>query len=688
MGGLKRRLLPDICNTKFLICLMLLFSACSSSTEKQLDRVLELAGENRKELEKVLEHYQNDPEKLAAAHFLIQNMIGKQVLDTNSIKKSQLYFNAFTEYSEKHGRFKNDVQYLISDSIKRLYPNMVSFPSYLSDLQHITSDFLIKQIEYCFRIRKEYPWSKHIDADTFCKFILPYTTCNCYWEQASDFFEQKYAALRDTINQKSYQEIGKIISADIDKRFVQNWVLFSVRHKGLLPTSFQNLAIAQIGTCLESNIYKISALRISGIPAALNTFPVWGNSNSPHFWTEIIGDKQVDKLYDNTQRPYISAHDILVDNMFWKNFYSPFLKEIPPYVSIQYCRSIPKVYRINYEVQSNSLALSAKEAIPDFFKNPGVEDITDKYIVSKDIDVPLWKQKYKKEHVYLCCYDANEWTPVCWSIPRKNSAFFQKVSVNVLYLPAYYENGLIIPAGDAFVLTDSGKIKRFSGKTDKMEPSAAFYTKTPYRLHTALQAAGALGTRFLVCNRVDLADSLRVHTIDKLPFYVDSFSVPTNKKYRYLVCDFQNIQPLEDPFGIAEISVFGKEQELLIAKVTGTKGLSENKLENVTDGDRVSFYQPSKFEKQQYIVFDFGEPRTIEKVEFYPRSDDNRIVKGEMYELFYWDAEWKSIGKQCASENRLVFNNIPQNALFRIHNHTRGKEHRPFTYEKGKQIWW
>lgn len=675
-------------NIKILIYLTVLFSACSSSTNKQLDYALGLASENRQELEKVLEHYQNDPKKLTAAHFLIRNMMGKQVIDTNSIKKSQLYFNAFTKYVEEWGRYKNDVQYLICDSIKGVYPNVESHPRYVSDLQHISSDFLIRQIDYCFRIREQYPWSKHIDADTCCKYMLPYTTNNCYWEQASEFFERKYAVLRDTVDQKSYKEIGQIISADIDKTFVQNWVLFSRTHKGLLPTTFQNLATAQIGTCLEANIYKIAALRANGIPAALNTFPGWGNSNSPHFWTEIIGNKQIDSLYDNTQRPYISDHDILVDNMFWKNTYSPALKEIPPYISIQYCRSIPKVYRINYEIQENSLSLQVKEAIPDFFKNPGVEDITDKYIACKDIEVPLWESKHKKEYVYLCCYEADSWIPVCWSLPQKKQANFQKVGVNVLYLPAYYDNGVIIPAGDAFVLTTNGEMKCFSGETAKMEPSATFHTKTPYRLHTALQAAGTVGTRFSVCNRADFTDSLHVYTIDKLPFYEDNFSIPTNKKYRYLICDFQNTHPFEDPFGIAEINIFGKDQKLITGKVTGTKGVSGNKLENITDGNKVSFYQPNKFEEQQYIVFDFGQPCTIEKVEFYPRSDDNRIVKGDTYELFYWDAEWKSIGKQSADDNKLMYHNIPQKALFRIHNHTKGKEHRPFTYENGKQIWW
>ena len=675
-------------HTRILSYLAIFLSSCSYSENKYFEYALELADKNAKELESIQRHYQNNKKKSTMSLFLINNMIGKQTVDSKSIEKSQLYFNSFIIYFNTQGRYKNDIQYIICDSIKQLYPYAESHPRYLSDLQHISADFLIRHIDYCFHIWQQYPWCKDIDFDTFCKYILPYTTSNCYWEQAADFFEQKYATLRDSVCHKSYKEIGKIIAEDIDKTFVQNWVLFSQKHKGLLSTTFENLAKAQIGTCLEANIYKIAALRANGIPAALNTFPNWGNANSPHFWTEIIGDEHIEKLYDNTQRPYISDSDILVDNIFWKNTYSPTVKDTLPHVSIQYCRTIPKVYRINYEIQQNCLALRAKEEIPDFFRNPGIEDITDKYIVCKDIEVPLWDNKHKKEYVYLCCYDDNNWIPVCWSIPRKKQALFTKVGVNMLYLPAYYENGAIIPAGNAFILKENGELKCFSEEADKKEISATFYSKTPYRLHTALQAAGTVGTRFSVCNKKDLSDSLNVYTIEKLPFYEDSFKIPTNKKYRYLVCDFQNTPAFQDAYSIAEIKIFGKNRQQLEGKLTGTKGISDNKLENVMDEDRVSFYQPDKSEKRQYIVFDLGQPREIEKVEFYPRSDDNRIVTGELYELFYWDKKWISLGRQYGKENRLAFHNIPQNALFRIHNHTRGKEHRPFTYEEGKQVWW
>ena len=40
------------------------------------------------------------------------------------------------------------------------------------------------------------------------------------------------------------------------------------------------------------------------------------------------------------------------------------------------------------------------------------------------------------------------------------------------------------------------------------------------------------------------------------------------------------------------------------------------------------------------------------------------------------------------ADDTLVYTNVPKNALSNLHNHTWGKENRPFTYENGKQIWW
>lgn len=666
-----------------LVIFSFLLLSCSHQ-DKKLESILEISDNNRNEIEKVLTHYQNDHEKMNSVLFLIKNMIGKQSIDSNSIKNIQPYYDALTSHIEKYGSYKNDVQYLICDSIKQLYPNMAI---YQHDIQKLSSNFLIHHIDKSIQIWHQYPWSKDIDAQTFNKYILPYTTNNYYWEQSLDFFDKKYAILRDTIKNKSYAEVGQLILHHIDTTFLKEWPIYE-EYNELLPTTFHNIVSSQMGSCLEQNIYKITALRANAIPAVLNAHTGWANFSYSHFWTEIIDNRPTKRLYDNTQRPYISDDDILVSDMFWYNAHNPLIKDISPLITIDYCRTVSKVFRFNYEIQKNSLVLSTREDIPSLFRDPGIEDITDKYIVTKDIKVPLWNSGSSKKHIYLCCYNGGNWNPVSWSIPHRKHASFYKMGVNVLYLPAYYDNGRIIPAGNAFILTTEGELKYLSPQTNKTERTATFYTKIPYRLHTALKAASTVGTRFYLCNNRDLSDSIFVHEINKPPFYIDTFKIDDNKKYRYIICDFQNVHPIGEPYCIAEIKVLGKDQKKLTGNWTGTKSRYKVELENITDGSRLSYYQPDANERQQRIILDIGKAQEIEKIEFYPRSDDNKIVTGELYELFYWDGKWLSLGQQLAKDDKLVYHDVPKNVIFRIHNHTQGNEHRPFTYENGKQVWW
>lgn len=171
-----------------LIYLLFFLSTCTSLKDRSLIHAFKFTDKNRQELKRVLGQYQEDSPKFAASHFIIRNMLGKQSVDTNSIKASQPYFDAWAAYFEKYGRYKNGAHYVICDSINRLHPNKRVHTRYIPDLQHISADFLIRHIDYCFHIWQQYPWCKDIDFDTFCKYILPYTTSNCYWEYASDFF--------------------------------------------------------------------------------------------------------------------------------------------------------------------------------------------------------------------------------------------------------------------------------------------------------------------------------------------------------------------------------------------------------------------------------------------------------------------------------------------------------------------
>lgn len=672
---------------RLLVLFLIFVTACQTSDDTKLEYALEFAGKNKAEFEDILLHYNSDREKLAATHFLVENMIGKSVLDSNSISSAQPYFNALIEYHQKYGSYQNDMQKYICDSVKKNNGRMVQRIVYKSDIEFIAADFLQNHIEYSFQMRKSKKWRNEIDFDIFCKYILPYTTNSCYWEEADHFFYEKYKNIVDTAG--SLTSAANLISTDIDKTFLQNWVLFSQEHPHLLPTTFKNLALAQIGTCLEQNTYKIAALRAMGIPAVLNTIPVWGNSAHPHFWTEIVQKNNKRVLYENNEIPFIPENEMLINGMYWGAKYIPTYESIPSYISVRHTRTIPKVYRVNYELQKNSLVLQAQEAIPVFFKNPGLEDITNQYIETVDVNIPLWENENKNRFVYLCCYNSQDWIAVDWAVVKRGKALFKNVGVNVLYLPAYYQNGMLIPAGNPFILERDGKRKELCKVANVFQDKIKLYTKYPYRANVMGDAMTMVGGCFQLANVPDFSDTVTVHQIEHTSFYADTFSINEAKAYRYLICNFKDV----NPFYVGEIDIWGKDKKgnetLLSGKISGNAGKARATIQNVADKDRVSYFANNPTFPEQYIAFDFGKPVHLSRIKYYPRSDDNRVVSGELYELFYWERNgWISLGKQTAKDNQLVYSHVPENVLFYLHNHTRGKEHRPFTYENDKQVWW
>ncbi len=63
--------------------------------ESQLEFALRFAGNNRLELEKVIEHYRNNPQKLFAACFLIENMPYHYSVDKNYSKTLQPVYGKY-----------------------------------------------------------------------------------------------------------------------------------------------------------------------------------------------------------------------------------------------------------------------------------------------------------------------------------------------------------------------------------------------------------------------------------------------------------------------------------------------------------------------------------------------------------------------------------------------------------------
>ena len=137
-----------------------LVSCHNFKEDRQLSFALERAGENRRELEQVLEHYKNDSLKYRAACFLIKNMPGHYSYCGKITNTYNKQIDSIILQTQKEGRY-HDTPYLANriDRISKIHEN-TSFPIQ-EDIRIITADFLIQNIEQAFHLWEDAPWSRH-----------------------------------------------------------------------------------------------------------------------------------------------------------------------------------------------------------------------------------------------------------------------------------------------------------------------------------------------------------------------------------------------------------------------------------------------------------------------------------------------------------------------------------------------
>ncbi len=110
----------------------------------------------------------------------------------------------------------------------------------------------------------------------------------------------------------------------------------------------------------------------------------------------------------------------------------------------------------------------------------------------------------------------------------------------------------------------------------------------------------------------------------------------------------------------------------------------KGKWKNIIDGDILSWYHYVAGKKG--IILHIDSYDSFNSIFIIPRNDDNYVVPGEEYELFYFDRnEWKSLGKKTAEGFDITYD-VPANAVLWLRNLTKGKEEQVFICRDGKQL--
>ena len=646
------------------------------NNNKKIESALEQAGTNRKELEKVIEHYKGKPEdslKLKAAYFLIENMPGHFSYDTTNLYK-------YRPVIEKIGLLRNrgfaketikEQVNPLMDSLITIYPLSIIYSKREDDLTSIKSQMLIDNIDLAFEYYNKNPFKDSIIYDDFLEYVLPYRIQNGYClEDWRAYFTQHYS---DRANGK-FQTVHELCDSLL---YIFNDVKIAWRVADQFPyLKLEDYLRSKMTHCPQKCWFNCLLLRSFGVPVTVDFVPASRVHTLGHEWNAL---KLKEGIY-----PF---------DPFWKDslrFLKPFYSRQmlhPDIGSFQF----PKVYRKTFKMNVSELfeyAVKTGEDIPPFFRNPFQKDVTNEYFKTCDVNVHLIKKIKDVDYAYACVLGQKQmWVPIEFGKIKGANVLFKSLGPTNVYLPAFYKFNNLVYAGYPILLSEKGNSQILcpdTTHTRQIEVSHVAYPRPELKKYKeAFIGAAIEGSN----NSFETSEILYHFSKEYEP---GTYHIPFHSAAKFR---FVRFTIPKGKLKLNEIKFLSGNNEVK-GELISSNPLDNLLFQRIVDGDMITghvFNNPDddhSFEHKVWVGYDFGKPVSISAFEFYFVFNAN-IRKEGIYELLYWDFGWISLGKKVSDSTKpLHFDNVPENALLMIKIHDTDTYSRIFTYSEGKQHWW
>lgn len=429
-------MLCKIHTTFVTTAILLIMSSGCSQNENEISHALKLAGDNAPELQEVLDHYAADDDslKLRAAEFLIANMedhcyVTYMFVDTAG---EEVPFDALS--------FDNYDTLLASCAAIEKERGELDYKrkTRVDDIETITADFLIQQIDYAFRAWHEKPWAKDVSFEDFCEYILPYRGSNEPLESWREIFWDKYTGIDSSMSDpQSPTEAAALINRD-----VMTWFGFDQRYY-FHPTDqgATEMLASGLGRCEDMTNVTIYAMRANGLAVTSDYTPHWANTGNNHAWNSIL-------MPDGKVVPFMGA------------------EANPGEYALS--NKAAKVYRKTFSIRRENLVFqpNRQKEIPRWLGGKSYVDVTTDYVTTADplvkFDEPV---PDSVDIAYICVFNSGHWSAIDWARIENGAAAFTKMGTGIAYLPALYINEEIVPCGDPFILQEDGAMVKLTADT-------------------------------------------------------------------------------------------------------------------------------------------------------------------------------------------------------------------------------
>jgi hypothetical protein len=186
------------------------------------------------------------------------------------------------------------------------------------------------------------------------------------------------------------------------------------------------------GPCEDVADMTVFSLRSLGLASSIDVVPAWATSSGNHTLNTVI-----------TGTSKAIPYDVLLLSDSIKTF----------------IREPAKVVRVTFSKQKSTLAYTErKENIPQgFMQLMNYKDVTEEYWPTANINCSLFISKAAAlsgknndgRTVYACVLNYGKWQPVWWGKAKNNAVAFSNMCKGAVFLPMYYSNSRLVPAGHA-----------------------------------------------------------------------------------------------------------------------------------------------------------------------------------------------------------------------------------------------
>ncbi|HEY6564565.1 MAG TPA: transglutaminase domain-containing protein, partial [Pirellulaceae bacterium] len=277
-----------------------------------------------------------------------------------------------------------------------------------------------------FEAWRDRPWSRDMSYTTFRDYVLPYRGSEEPVRSFRPTMRERYANLAQEMKDPAdAREAAALIRADVDRIIGFSDLYY------LHPTdqAFDEMLTCKLGRCEDITNMVLYAWRANAIAAASDYTPAWADRDNNHAWEVVLDAKG-------------SGHAGLGSRA-------------------------AKIFRKTFAPQPSALGtrLRADEPAPRWLIGKHYADVTDQYQPVSDVTVTLSHAPQSGERfVYICVFNGGDWTAIHFAeLQDSESVTFTGMGRNIAYLPAWYRDEELVPAGSPFILDPEGQVTVLSG---------------------------------------------------------------------------------------------------------------------------------------------------------------------------------------------------------------------------------